>query len=211
MGIIYDKNAKEKELYSAYGLTVYGKENRYESIWSPDVKSVFVTLRISDGEKDLVDEHLGNNCIFPGTFKSTIDNFLWWISNDKPDDYDVKSHILKCLCSSNCLFNTQIENRKWKEEQQRKKEERCRLIEKEREVKIYAIKEYCKKNHLVFARNWKGVYLFEVDNERAKETLESANSDRLDSYISYMKKHSVVDARLVANGSLDKIYEYIRR
>jgi len=211
MGIIYDKNAKEKELYSAYGLTVYGKENRYDSIWSPDVKSVFITLRISDGEKDLVDEHLGNNCIFPGTFKSTIDNFLWWISNDKPDDYDVKSHILKCLCSSNCLFNTQIENRKWKEEQQRKKEERCRLIEKEREVKIYAIKEYCKKNHLVFARNWKGVYLFEVDNERAKETLESANSDRLDSYISYMKKHSVVDARLVADGSLDKIYEYIRR
>ena len=211
MGIIYDKNAKEKELYSAYGLTVYGKENRYDSIWSPDVKSVFITLRISDGEKDLVDEHLGNNCIFPGTFESTIDNFLWWISNDKPDDYDVKSHILKCLCSSNCLFNTQIENRKWKEEQQRKKEERCRLIEKEREVKIYAIKEYCKKNHLVFARNWKGVYLFEVDNERAKETLESADSDRLDSYVSYMKKHSVVDARLVADGNLDKIYEYIRR
>ena len=211
MGIIYDKNAKEKELYSAYGLTVYGKENRYESIWSPDVKSVFVTLRISGGEKDLVDEHLGNNCIFPGTFKSTIDNFLWWISNDKPDDYDVKSHILKCLCSSNCLFNTQIENRKWKEEQQRKKEERCRLIEKEREVKIYAIKEYCKKNHLVFARNWKGVYLFEVDNERAKETLESANSDRIDSYVNYMKKNSVVDARLVIDGSLDDIYEYSRR
>lgn len=92
-----------------------------------------------------------------------------------------------------------------------KKKERCRLIEKEREVKIYAIKEYCKKNHLVFARNWKGVYLFEVDNERAKEKLESANSDRLDSYISYMKKHSVVDARLVADGNLDKIYEYIRR
>lgn len=78
-------------------------------------------------------------------------------------------------------------------------------------MKIYAIKEYCKKNHLVFARNWKGVYLFEVDNERAKETLESANSDRIDSYVNYMKKNSVVDARLVIDGSLDDIYEYIRR
>lgn len=75
----------------------------------------------------------------------------------------------------------------------------------------YAIKEYCKKNHLVFVQNWKGVYLFEVDNERAKEMLESADSDKLDSYVNYMKKNSVVDARLVINGSLDDVYEYIRR
>lgn len=53
--------------------------------------------------------------------------------------------------------------------------------------------------------------MFEVDNERAKETLESADSDRLDSYVNYMKKNSVVDARLVTDGSLDDIYEYIRR
>ena len=211
MGIIYDKNAKEKELYSAYGLTVYGKENRYDSIWSPDVKSVFITLRISDREKDLVDEYLGNNCIFPGTFESTIDNFLWWILKDKPDNYDVKTHILKCLCSSNSLFNSQIESRKCREEREKVEEDRSKKLAEERKEKVEAIKRYCKNKHLVFCQNWRGVYLFEVGNERAKETLESADSDRLDSYVSYMKKHSVVDARLVADGSLDDIYKYIRR
>lgn len=211
MGIIYDKNAKEKELYSAYGLTVYGKENRYESIWSPDVKFVFVTLRISDGEKDLVNESLGNNCIFPGTFESTIDNFLWWIQKDKPDEYDIKKTIQKSLCSSDCLFNSRIENRKRREKHEMDEEERCKRLDAERNTKIKEIKQYCEDKNLVFCQNWKGVYLFEVDNERAKETLESADSDRLDSYVNYMKKNSVVDARLVTDGSLDDIYEYIRR
>ena len=50
MGIIYNENVKEKELYSAYGLTVYGKENRYESVWSPDVEFAYITLRISEAE-----------------------------------------------------------------------------------------------------------------------------------------------------------------
>ena len=29
MSIIYNSNVEEKELYSAYGMTVYGKENDY--------------------------------------------------------------------------------------------------------------------------------------------------------------------------------------
>ena len=209
MGIVYDKNATEKELYSAYGLTVYGKENRYDSVFSPEVKFVYITLRISDGEQNLVDEYLGNNCIFPNVFQRTIDNFLWWLSHDKPDEYDIEEIIRKSLCSSNCLFNTQIENRKRREEQERKEKERCKKLEEERNAKVEKIKQYCEKNNLVFAQNWKGVYLFEVDNERAKEMLESADSDRLDGYVSHMKKHSVVDARLVADGELDEVYELV--
>ena len=209
MGIIYDKYATEKELYSAYGLTVYGKENRYDSVFSPDVKSVYITLRISDGERNLVDEYLGNNYISPDVFKRTIDNFLWWLSYDTPDEYDIEKTIRESLCSSNCLFNTRIENRKRREEQERKKKERCRKLTEERNAKVEKIKQYCEKNNLVFTQNWKGIYLFEVDNERAKEMIESADSDRLDGYVNHMKKHSVVDARLVADGELDEVYELV--
>ena len=64
MGIIYDKNAEEKELYSAYGMTVYGKENRYDSVFSPEVKSAYITLRFTNGEENLADVYLGNRCVF---------------------------------------------------------------------------------------------------------------------------------------------------
>jgi hypothetical protein len=113
-----------------------------------------------------------------------------------------------CVVATVCLI---LRSRKRKEEREKAEEDRSKKLAEERKEKVEAIKRYCKNKHLVFCQNWRGVYLFEVDNERAKETLKSADSDRLDSYVSYMKKHSVVDARLVADGNLDKIYEYIRR
>ena len=212
MGLLYLKN-EEKQLYSAYGLTVYGRQDRYEwTIFDDKLdENAYTSLRIERNREEIYNRNLGNRCIFEENFNRTIDNFLWWISNDKPDDYDVKTHILKCLCSNNCLFNTQIENRKRKEEREKAEKDRSKKLAEERKEKVEAIKRYCKNKHLVFCQNWRGVYLFEVNNERAKETLESADSDRLDSYVNYMKKNSVVDARLVADGNLDDIYEYIRR
>lgn len=47
MGLLYLKN-EEKQLYNAYGLTVYGKQDRYEwTIYSnkPD-ENVYTSLRI---------------------------------------------------------------------------------------------------------------------------------------------------------------------
>ena len=211
MGIIYDKDAKEKELYSAYGLTVYGKENRYDSIFSPNVKSVYITLRISDGERNLVDEYLGNNCIFPNTFTSTIDNFLWWLIKDKPDKYDVEKMISKCLCASDCLFNTRIENRKWKEKQELEAAERHIRQKAEDDKKIEEIKQYCNRKKLIFKQNWEGIYLIKPKNDLAREVIENADLKHLDKYIEYMQYDEVSDATLVMNGNLEQVYEFIRR
>ena len=212
MGIIYDKDAKEKELYSAYGLTVYGKENRYDSIFSPDVKSVYITLRISNGERNLVDEHLGNNCIFPNTFNLTIDNFLWWLFKDKPDKYDVEKMISKCLCASDCLFNTRIENRKWKEKQELEAAERQARRKEEDDKKIEEIKQYCNRKKLIFKQNREGIYLIKPKNDLARKAIENAKADTLKSYIKFMQQYETNDdAVLVTAGDLEQVYEFIRR
>lgn len=56
MGIIYNVNVEEKELYSAYGMTVYGKENDYDwSIYQDSTrKKCYISLRINNGERILL-------------------------------------------------------------------------------------------------------------------------------------------------------------
>ena len=49
MGLILNNNVEESKIYSAYGLTVHGKINRY--IWTMDnnkEEKVLITIRISD-------------------------------------------------------------------------------------------------------------------------------------------------------------------
>ncbi|MBC5688175.1 hypothetical protein H8S37_04405 [Mediterraneibacter sp. NSJ-55] len=118
MGIIYNKNAQEQELYIAYGFTVYGKINKYEWTIYPDraLEDVLISLRITDENgNDIYNKHLGNNCSFMKIFNNTIDNFLYWIKNDKPDAYSLNKAVFDCLCSNNSLFNHRMENRKFKE------------------------------------------------------------------------------------------------
>ena len=71
----------EKELYSAYGMTVYGETELYG--WTiydnkPNER-VIISLRIVRNKKDFYKQYLGNRCIFEENFNRTIDNFLWWI------------------------------------------------------------------------------------------------------------------------------------
>ena len=84
MGIIYNRNVEEKELYSAYGMTVYGKENDYDWAIYPDRsrEKCYISLRINDGKNDIINMVLGNRCIFKENFDRTIDNFLYWIEKD---------------------------------------------------------------------------------------------------------------------------------
>ena len=120
MGIIYDGNVEEKKLYKAYGLTVYGKINRY--IWTihnGKEDECIITLRISDSTgNNVLDMYLGNNCIMYDTFDRTIDNFLYWISTENPDAEQIKKQVYESLCQSDCWFNHRITNRKFKERQQ---------------------------------------------------------------------------------------------
>ena len=107
MGLILNNNVEESKIYSAYGLTVYGKINRY--IWTMDnnkEEKVLITIRISDVEgNDIFSMQMGNRCIFQSRIDDTMDNFLYWIAKDQPDAYDIEKQVFKSLCASDCLFN----------------------------------------------------------------------------------------------------------
>ena len=70
MGIIYDGNVEEKKLYTAYGLTVYGKINRY--VWTiHDGKEdeCIITLRITDSNGNNIKEGIKHTSFFSGTIQ----------------------------------------------------------------------------------------------------------------------------------------------
>lgn len=210
MGIIYNKNVEEKELYSAYGLTVYGKENRYDSVWSPDVKSAYITLRIKEGEHNLIDEYLGNNCIFVTTFNDTIDNFLWWISRDKPDEYGIRSAIYKNLCQRNSLFCYLIENRKRKEQAEANEKARVKAIREEEQRQIDLIKQYCEKKNLLFKQYYEKVYLIKLHNKDVRQMIEKADNKQFEGLRDFMNEHpDNKDAVIVMNGNIEDIVRQI--
>ena len=99
MGIIYNENVQESKIYQAYGLTVYGKINRY--VWATrenQEENALTAIRIVDASgNDILFMHLGNNVILQSIIDSTIDNFLYWILEDKPDAYTIKKQVLFIL------------------------------------------------------------------------------------------------------------------
>ena len=146
MGLLYLKN-EEKQLYSAYGLTVYGRQDRYEwTIYNnkPD-ENVYTSLRIERNGEEIYNRNLGNRCIFEENFNRTIDNFLWWIDKDNPDAYDIDNAVIKDLCETNSLFNHLIGNRKRKEQAEANEKARVEAIREEEQRQIDLIKQYCEK------------------------------------------------------------------
>ena len=132
MGLLYLKN-EEKQLYSSYGLTVYGRQDKYEwTIYSnkPD-ENVYTSLRIERNGEEIYNRNLGNRCIFEENFNRTIDNFLWWIDKDRPDTYDIDNAVIKDLCETNSLFNHLIGNRKRKEQAEANEKARVEAIREE--------------------------------------------------------------------------------
>ena len=77
MGLILNNNVEESKIYSAYGLTVYGKINRY--IWTMDnnkEEKALITIRIIDAEgNDIFSMNMGNNVILQSRIDDIKDNF----------------------------------------------------------------------------------------------------------------------------------------
>ncbi len=210
MGIIYNNNAEEKELYSAYGLTVYGKENRYDSVYSPDVKSAYISLRISNGEENLIDLYVGNRCIFNTVFNYTIDNFLYWISKDKPNEYDIEKAVFNSLCQSNSLFNHKMNMRKKREQKEVEYEKRRDEIREEERKQIDLVKEYCEKENLLFKQCYEKVYLIKLLNEKARGLIENADNKQFEGLRDFMNEHpDNTDAVIVMYGDLEDIARQI--
>ena len=195
MGIIYDGNVEEKKLYKAYGLTVYGKNNRYVwTIHNGKEDECIITLRIADNAgNNLLDMYLGNNCIMYDTFDRTIDNFLYWISTENPDAEQIKKQVYQSLCQSDCWFNHRITSRKFKERQQAETQRKIEEREEKKQATLDKIKEYCRKKNLIFYYDGWKVYLLETSCNAATSLVNQAIAEKnhtdMERYIQFAEKY----------------------
>ena len=213
MGLILNNNVEETKIMSAYGLTVYGKINRY--IWTISDRAeekALITIRIADAEgNDIFSMNMGNNVILQSRIDDTMDNFLYWIAKDQPDAYDIEKQVFKSLCASNCLFNHSIRQRKQNEK--RKEEEIQRIAERQamEEKQIATITDYCKSKGLFFYQDYTEGYLLKALTETASNMLKTADKKQMDYIIDFAQKHpDNNDVSIVKHDTMENILNYIK-
>ena len=213
MGLILNNNVEESKIYSAYGLTVYGKINRY--IWTISERAeenALITIRIADTEgNDIFSMQMGNNVILQSRIDDTMDNFLYWIAKDQPDTYDIENQVYKSLCASNCLFNHSIRQRKQNEK--RKEEEAQRIAERQamEEKQIATIKDYCSHKGLFFYQDYSECYLLKAHTETALNMITTADKKQMDYIIDFAQKHpDNKDVAIVKHDTMENILNYIK-
>ena len=218
MGIIYNGNVEEKELYSAYGLTVYGKENDYDWTIYPDKprEKCYTSLRINDGKNDIINLTLGNRCIFKENFDRTIDNFLYWIDKDFPSNDAIENAVFKSLTCTNSIFNHLMEQRKRKERQEEEQRKRIEEREKKERAAVVEIIDYCTKHGYFSYEKYGEIIIVKPLHDKAKKMVKAAidqcNTERMGMYIDFAMKHSENnDLRIVASGTIEEVLDFVRK
>lgn len=218
MGIIYNSNVPEKELYSAYGLTVYGKENGYDWTIYPDRprEKCYISLRINDGTNDIINITLGNRCIFKENFDRTIDNFLYWIDKDMPFDDAIENAVFKSLTCTDSIFNHLMEQRKRKERQEEELRKQSEEHEKKERAAVVEIIDYCTKHGFFSYEKYGEIIIVKPLHDKAKKMVKSAidqcNTERMEMYIDFAMKHSENnDLRIVASGTIEEVLDFVRK
>ncbi len=127
MGVLWNREAPEKKVYSAYGMTVYGKVNTYQwNIFAGNpVEKCLISLRIvresTTESQEILNISMGNNVILERVFERTIDNFLYWIVKEFPFDNMIEEMAFRALTRFDTLFNSRIEKIKWKEKETKRR------------------------------------------------------------------------------------------
>lgn len=218
MGIIYNSNVEEKELYYAYGLTVYGKENDYDWTIYPDRprEKCYTSLRINNGTNDIINITLGNRCIFKENFDRTIDNFLYWIDKDFPSNYVIENAVFKSLTCTDSIFNHLIEQRKYRERQDEELRKRAEEREKKERAAVVEIIDYCAKHGFFSYEKYGEIIIAKPLHDKAKKMVKTAidqcNTERMETYIDFAMKHSENnDLRIVASGAIEEVLDFVRK
>ena len=215
MGLILNNNVEESKIYSAYGLTVYGKVNRY--VWTIDnnrEENALTTIRIVDATgNDVFSMYMGNRCIFQCRIDDTMDNFLYWIAKDQPDAYTIENQVFKSLCQADSLFNHSIFNRKQKEK--RRAEETQRIAERQamEEKQIAIITDYCKSKGLFFYISYGEVIILKATNNHDRYILAEAqkDDDKMLMVIDFIEKYPDNNGiKIVKQDTIENIINYIK-
>lgn len=198
--IIDKNNVTERELYTAYGYAVYGKEAVY--VWTYDgsgrEEDCYTSLRIEKEGNNLYNKNFGNNYIFGDIFQKNIDCFLWWIENDKPDAWAIEQKAQKVLINNDCMFSYMIGNRRRKEKVDLEEKKRVQQMEEEKQTAIDEIMDYCdKKGFGVAYDGYSSMAIFKInrDTEKVKEFLSDVS--RYNFIRDYAKKYPENELTLV--------------
>lgn len=207
MGLIHT-GSKEKQIYAAYGMTVYGVQDRYDwSIYNNrPTENVYTKLRIEKDGNNIIDIQLGNRCIFEENFNRTIDNFLWWIDRDNPDSYDIENAVYKSLAQTDSLFNHLIGNRKRKEKAEADERARVEAIHAEQDRQLKQIEQYCNKEGLVAKQYYEKICIIKLLNGNVRQMIEDADNKQFEGLMKFMNEHpDNKDAVIVMYGELEEI------
>ena len=218
MGIVYDGDAEEKKLYEAYGLIAYGKINRYVwTIHNNKEDKCIISLRISDNSgNNLVDMTLGNLCIMKEVFDGTINNFLYWISQEKPNAEQIEKQIQESLCKSDCLFNHRITSLKIRNKRREREIQRAEETAKKEKEMLAQLDSYCTENNYIMYFSGFDCAILNPLNGDVRDTLKSVierkKYEMVRSYIDFAEHYpGNPDLRVVCQGDLDEVISYITR
>ena len=222
MGIIYNSNVEEKQLYSAYGMTVYGKENDYDWTIYPDRQreKCYISLRITNiingNENEIINITLGNRCIFKENFDRTIDNFLYWIDKDFPSNYAIENAVFKSLTCTDSIFNHHIEQRQYRDRQEEEQRKRIKEREKKERAAVVEIIDYCTRHGYFSYEKYGEIVILKPLHDNVKEMIKSAidqcDTERMEMYIDFAMKHSENnDLRIVASGTIEEVLDFVRK
>ena len=212
MGLILNNNVEESKIYSAYGLTVYGKINRY--IWTiseREEENALITIRIADAEgNDIFSMQMGDRCIFQCRIDDTMDNFLYWIAKDQPDAYSIEKQVYKSLCQSDSLFNHLIRQKKDRQRKADAERQRMEEAQKKERASIDSINDYSNENGLIPAFTYEKVYLIKALTETAGNVIKTADNKHMKGLLQFMESHpDNTDARIIKSGTMEEILQYI--
>ena len=212
MGLILNNNVEETKIMSAYGLTVYGKINRY--IWTISDRAeekALITIRIADAEgNDIFSMNMGNNVILQSRIDDTMDNFLYWIAKDQPDVYDIEKQVYKSLCQSDSLFNHLIRQKKDRQRKADAERQRMEEAQKKECAAVDSITNYSNENGLIPAFTYEKVYLIKALTETAGNVIKTADNKRIEGLLQFMESYpDNTDAKIIKSGTMEEILQYI--
>lgn len=217
MGIIFDNNVEETKIYEAYGLTVYGKINRY--VWSiyndrPE-ENALITIRIVNADENNIFSMYMGDVILQSRIDDTLDNFLWWIVEDNPDEYTIEKQVYKSLCRSDWLFNHSINNRKLKQRQDEEKKKRIAERERKERESLERIKEYCTHKGLFYYVDYGNITIIKANTNNDRKILaevqQKNDMDRMKQFVEFIRKYPEnKSAKIITSGTIEEVLDYIK-
>lgn len=213
MGLILNNNVEETKIMSAYGLTVYGKVNRY--VWTlegnKEENALINIIIVSDADNELLfSMQMGNRCILQCRIDDTMDNFLYWIATEKPDTYAIEKQVYKSLCQSDSLFNHLIRQKKDRQKKADAERQRMEEAQKAERAAVDSITDYSNENGLILAFTYEKVYLIKALTETARNVLKMADNERMEGLLQFMESHpDNTDAKIITSGNMEEILQYI--